>query len=156
MSVNLRYDCSYVGPTIDSALLGFLFRWFVLVGSHRLGALSYLFLQHALQSLLRLAVRERRHVVVICGQLEQPLRADLRHRTDVCSRREHKLVEDNPLRLGIETARGMQRYRLIRKRKGENACQWKVQATYLIVLHGNVGTFLPFFVRNLHKEPAHE
>ena len=47
-------DCSYVGPTIDSAFLGFLLRW----SDPRLSALPYLFLQHALQGLLRLAVRE--------------------------------------------------------------------------------------------------
>jgi hypothetical protein len=114
-----------VVPTIDSALLGFLL-WWLLVGSCRLGVLPYLFLQHALQRLLRLTVRERRHVIVICGQLEQPLCADLRYRSNVRSRREHEFIEENPFRLGIETARRMQRYRLIRNEKGDNPCQWKV------------------------------
>ena len=107
---------------INSARLGFLFRWF-LVGCCRLGTLPYLFLQHALQRLLRLAVRERRQVVVIGGQLEQPLCADLRHRTDILPRRKHEFVEENPLRLGIEAARRVQRYWLIKKRKRDNACQ---------------------------------
>ena len=85
--------------------------------SCRHGVLPYLFLQHALQRLLRLTVWERRQVVVICGQLEQPLRADLCHRTDICSRRKHEFIEQNPLRLRIETTRRVQRYRLIRRRK---------------------------------------
>ena len=150
--------------TTDSAqaLLDLLLRWLIPVGCCRLGILPYLFLQHALQRLPRPAVRERREVVVICGQLEQPLCADLRHRTDICSGREHEFVEENPLGLGIETARRVQRYRLIKNKKKvimhiSGTSQAEGYEPYLVILYGDVGTsFLPLLVRNLQKEPTYE
>ena len=69
--MNLQYDLTS-SVTIDSARIDFLLRWLVVVGRCPLGILPYLFLslQHALQRLLRLAVRELRQVVVIGCQPE--------------------------------------------------------------------------------------
>ena len=162
--MNLQYDLTS-SVTIDSARIDFLLRWLVVVGRCPLGILPYLFLflQHALQRLLRLAVRELRQVVVIGCQPEQPLWADLRHRTNEWSRREHKFVEENPLRFAFKTARRVQKYFLITKRKGNNVSGRPHVHTdgsslepYLIVLNGEITGSLPLHVRNLHKVPAHE
>ena len=50
----------------------------------------------------------------------------------------------------------MQRYRLIRKREGNNVFRGSSKVTYLIVLDRYVRIFFSFLVRNLRKEPTDE
>ena len=81
-----------------------------------------------------------------------PLWSNISHSPDIRPCRQHKLVENNPIRRCIQPTRRVQRNDL---RSHERVNEGMIKSsceTYLVIFDRQVITFLPFFMRDLHEK----